>query len=509
MTTKTTPDVESPAYRAMQPAWSRSRLVRGGTDAFRANAAELLPRYPAEPMLDWQRRVERTFVTSFLDQAIQMAIGLATRHDPELGKDVPEVIRQDWEDLDGEGNHGAVVTSMAMDAALADGHHVLLTEFPPADPDLSEAEEQARGLRPYVVRVGIDQILSWRTAIVGSRRQITQVVIRECEQQEDGPFSTKTVTRYRVYRHPVNSLVVSWEVWEESLVAGATVVTMTADGVLAGPTRIPIAVIYGGKQTGVLTSKPALDDLAQANIRWAQVESDRTETLHKAGIILLEIVGELQNDGETGKPPAELVLRQGGAVMLKAGGSIEFKEANGNAMPQQLEELARIEKRMAAMALSIMKNDPAGPETATESRQRAAKEESILQRLVRSTRDALEQTLIFMAEYRNARRRTIEVGNLAVTLRKDFAEIVSPEVIRLASDLEERRQLTMDRLLRLVQRSGMLGDDFDPEAEVQALAEQAADAMPRDLTALADDELEAEFTALEAQRAERVARRAA
>lgn len=527
------PDTPSATYRALEPKWQRCRDVRGGTDVFREKATTYLPRFLAEADKDWATRVSQTFVTSYLDQAIGMSVGLISKHDPELGAEVPAILKADWENLDGQGNHGAVVTQMAQDQALQDGHVILLTDAPPEQ--AARADEEAATWRPYVVRVGVDDILSWRTAVIGGRLTLLQLVIRERALEADGTFGERTATRYKVFRQAwatgadaagvaftdYTKPYVQWERWEEvrsptgevtdlTLAAHGDLGRFRADGSrLSGPSQIPVAVIYGGKPTGILTSRPPLEDIAFANIRWAQVESERAATLHKAGIIMLAVTGELQGAPETGKAAgAAGVLRitQGGGIHLKAGGSAEWIEPQGTALDQQFKEREAIEKRIAGMALAILKEDPIAPATATESRREQAKEESLLARLVRSTKDALEQTLIYLAEFRG-----LPTTSLSVTLPRDFATFISTEDLRLASELEEKGQLTMATLLQMVARSGRFGDGFDPAAEAEALAQEAVTEppAPTDPSTMTDEELEAEFTALERQRAERLARRGA
>src|SRR5690606_20304874 len=80
------PDQLSPAYKAMAPGWTLCRDVRGGTDTLRAKKETYLPRFGVEPEEDWNARVAMTFVPSFLDQAIELAVGLITRHDPQLAE---------------------------------------------------------------------------------------------------------------------------------------------------------------------------------------------------------------------------------------------------------------------------------------------------------------------------------------------------------------------------------------------------------------------------------------
>lgn len=513
------PTAEHPAVPRMRPKWQRSRIVRGGTDSFRAEKATLLPRYSAEDMIDWDARVSLTVVIDFLNQAIEGLVGLGLRHDPELGANVPEQLADYWEDLDGEGNHGTVVLAQTLDQAIQDGHHVLFTDHPVVDRKMRLDEERALNLRPYVRRIGVDQIKSWRTIVVGGRRILGQFVFTETVDVPTGVFGSSSVTRYRVYRQRFRAMgrgkdapidlkrpYVEWEVWEEQQHGAVTTVERTSSGTIRkGPTQIPIAIAYGGKRGKVLESEPVLDGLAHANIRWGQVASDLANTLHLAGIPIPVIIGKLLEElDENGKPKSDLRISTSKPLEIDAGGDFKFVSASGESLASSRAELQDWETRMGAMALSIIQPTSRTTETATESNRQRAKEQSKLQRSLRSLEDAAEQTLIYMAQYAG-----LPTEGCEITIRRDFDDILSIEHLRLLSDLADRRQLTLRRFLREIKRAGAVGTDFEVDEEVDALERQEHDAPEGpDPETLSDDELAARVVELEAiiaKRKQRVA----
>ena len=503
----------SPAYLAMQPGWTRCRDVRAGTDRLRDKKSTYLPRFTAEDPLDWNVRIQNTTVVDFVEQAIGAYTGLALKTDPELGEDVPEELVEDWENLDGEGNHGAVVAASALGAMLCDGHIAFLTEHPPTAAGMTLAQQNALGVRPYVVLIKVDQILSWRTEVIGGHRWLMQLVIQETVERADGAFGTTCVTRYRVYRQrfeltdptpapsgavaaPVEDLTkpfVAWEVWEDVKDAGAESTIIVGSGMLAGPQRIPLRVAYGGTSEAFLTSTPPLEGLALTNIRWAQVASERANTLQKCGFPIPVIVGELT--GQTpAKPGADQVISPGKAMQVKAGGDFKIVAAPGDALEQQRLELEDWEKRAGSQSLAMLQRD-ISPETATASRMKNAKEQSKLMRAIRSLEDALEGVLMDMAAYRG-----LDPTGVSVTIRRDVGDVVDAATLQLLSQLEERGQLTQLRLLQELKRAGVMGNDFEPTAEVEALANDQGDTPPPrpDPATMSDDELAAEMAQLAA-----------
>ena len=512
----------SPAYQEMQPRWSRCRDVRGGTEVFRAKRAQYLPKFEVESPKDWAARVEMTVVVDWLEQAITTFVGIGMRHDPTLGADVPPEIVEDWENLDGDGNHGAMVAQRALDQALTDGHVVLFTDHPTATATLTRQQEQELRIRPYVMRVAVDRIPSWRVGMIGGERWLLQFVIQETTDEPDGTFATSPKTRYRVFRQQFESAgsgsggvmgldltrpYVSWETWEEVSGHGVNATVKTNEGTLRGPTRIPVAVVYGGQGTGILMSKPPFDGLAFSNIRWAQVMSDRTASLHRCGIPIPVIIGQLAADPTTLKQPADLKLSSSSPLQIDVGGDFKIVEAQGTVLEQARLELQDWEKRIGAQSLAILQRDTAGAETATAHRMNRGREESKLARALRSLEDALELSLQFMADYRGLDRELIDV-----TVQRDFGDVVDPQTLDLLSRLQERGQLTITRLLMELQRASVFGNDFVVADEVADI-ERGMGMEPMgmgpppatEVAAMTDAELAAELAVLDAEHRKRVA----
>lgn len=476
---KDQPTWKSPAYLEMEKRWQRCRDIRAGTDVIREKKHAYLPRFVAEDGRDWDARVNMTVVVDFFEQAVTTFVGMGLRTDPELGKEVPEEIQEDWENLDGEGNHGAVVAQHALDAALTDGHCVLLAESPEFPLGLRGDEQLDRGIRPYMVIIKINQICSWRAEVKGGEKILMQFVFEEPVEAADGEFGAKTLSRYRRFRQQFPMVkrpsgqveedlaagFVEWELWEETTRGSYSKIK---SGVLAGVTRIPAWPVYGGKREGILKSRPPLDGLAHSNIRWAQVMSERASSLNRCGMPIPVILGDLiAQPGPDGKPSADIVLSSTRGVHLKTGGDFKFAEATGTALEQTRLELQDWEKRMGAQSLAMLQRDTEAAETATAHRMNRGREESKLRRALRSLEDALEGVLQDMARYRGLDPETIDI-----TLNRDIGGVVPPEVLTLLSSLEEKGQLTLTRLLLEIKRAGLVGNDFDPEAEVKKVRQE-------------------------------------
>lgn len=463
MTTKhDTPDVWSDEAQAMRPRWELCRDVRGGTEVMRAKKSTYLPKFEAEAEKDWLTRVELTFAYDAFGLTIDTLTGLALTTEPELGEDVPVRIREEWEDIDGEGTHGSIFALQALDSALNDGHAGILTDFPPAEEGLTLAEEQSRGLRAYMVRVTIDQLPSWRWMIYGGRRILAQIVIASIAEEPDGAFGSKKVPEFRVYRQEFDQdgkPYVTWEKWrtgekETTRVEGPTPIR--------GPKFIPFAPHFGGQRTGFLTSIPPLLGLAHSNVQHTQLSSDQAMLMHKCAVPIYVITG-VNNPSD---------LKVGNAVWtIPKDTSAEVLEITGASLEVRRTAMVDLERRMADQGVAMLQRDTSAPRTATEVEFSRTRQESKLARAVRSLQDALEASFGFMAEYYGETK-----GGGSITIRRDFAALtLSDTDMELLTSMRERGDLTHETFLKLVRTRGGVFEQIEPEEEVEAVREEMGD----------------------------------
>jgi hypothetical protein len=440
----------------MEARWTLVRDVRAGTEAMRSQT--YLPKFEAEDQKDWQARVDMTFAYDAVDQTLGAMLGLAFMNEPELGEDVPAQILVDWENIDGEGTHGTVFATQVLDAAVQDGHALILTEYPPASDGLTLADQQALAIRAYLVRVTVDQIRSWRVITHGGRRVLGQIVIRFETEAPEGAFGTAAKVEYRVYRQQFGpeGPFVEWELWEE--VEHETL--LREEGVLRGPQFIPVTPVFAGQRTGFLESLPPLLGLAYSNIDHTQVKSDRRFSMHKCAIPVPVFIG--RDRGPTGD--SAVVMSSSRGIDINIGGDAKILEPAGNALQALREEVLDIEERMGHQGMAMVLPQDGASRTATEIQFTRTRQESKLARAVRSLQDALEASFQFMAEYYG-----LEDGG-SITLRRDFTALtLSDADLAMLTAARERGDLTLETFLEFVRLKGGLFERLDPVQEAEAV----------------------------------------
>lgn len=458
----------SPEYEAMRPGWERVRLVRDLNESIKTKSATVLPRYEAEGLLSWTTRRDMTFAFEAVDETIHALVGLATRHPPVLGDDVPKRLRLEWEDLDGQGTHGDVVVQHLLDLALQDGHAAVLVDCPPSKEGLNAEEEARAGIRAYVVLVPIDRITAWRTGRVLGRHVVTMVKLREDRQEVAGAFGTKTIPRYRtLYQNltPTGEAFVTYVVHEE--VKGKPGEWYVSDeGRMRGPTFIPLYGAYGGEQTGLLTSKPPLRGLAFTNLDHTQVGSDLRYSMHKCAIPVPIFVGRVSDSNAT---DATIVLSSDNGLDMMLGGDAKYLEPTGAALEALRVYRTDLKLQMGSQGFSMLRRESTVTTTATEKTMQASREESKLSKAVRSVNDAMEGVLGAMAAF----YRLPKGGS--ITMDRNFTDVqLTADDIRVLADLEATGRLTLDTLLAQIQRGSRVLEGVDIPKEVGKLKLEAS-----------------------------------
>lgn len=480
-TTNDSPATESAAYVEMRRRQKICRAARGGTEVLcGTEASTYLPQWEAETPKDYQVRKAITFAYDAFAQAENALIGLALGRGVELDpKDVPERIRRDWENIDGQGTHGDIFAQYVAGDALVDGHAGILVEYPqiPDGAIVTLKDETEFGVRAYLVRVKAEQIINWRTVTFGGQQVLSLLVIRETGTEPEGDFLATSVRRYRVYRlrfqdvdrfgRSINPYP-TCQVYKEVVGVGGNASTITPEpevpvrpntstpGAAVKLDRIPFAPVYGGQQEGVLLSLPPLLGLAYSNIRHTQVQSERAVNEHICAVPWRVLTGVNPED------KTDIVVSASGVTKLGVDADAKLVESQGVALADLLAELQAIEKRMASQAGAMTEHGTGVDRTATEARLGDARDKSKLERMIRSVEDALEASFGFMAAYYG-----LPDGG-SVTVRRTFADLLSDDQMRMMAETRARGDLTLETWLTIL-KQGSLPATFDPAQEAEAV----------------------------------------
>lgn len=473
-----TPRFRSPLYFEMSPFWKICRDLFAGTKAIRANAEAYIPQNGSETAKDYVGRIQRTECFPGFSHSVKGLTGIVTREDPELQDDVPLRIKDEAEDIDGQGTHFAVFAKRYFMDGLTTGHAGILIDVPPVEKErvgtLTLKEEQDIGLRAYWILIHAENIYSARFKTIKGIVTLTQIVFHEATEEAVGDFAVYTISRYRVFRCDPETDAVTWELWEDDI-SGLTSdpPKKIGDGVVTNQTRIPFVVFYAGQRIGPLHTEPPLLDLAYSNIAHVQVLSDRRHSLHIASVPILVFVGRplsAQQDEEGNAKTQEVGSNVGLDVPI--GGDVKYVEHNGSALGQTREELTDLERRMSALGLSLLQQMVRPAESAEAKRIDKSEKDAIVKSPSRSWVDSMEMALQFWANYYR------EDSGGSIFVNDDYEDVVlDATMIKVYSDMVAADQLDLETMYTILKNRGALPEDVDLEVVKANIEKQQAKAL--------------------------------
>lgn len=438
----------TPAVDAMRTRAALIRTLMQGTAAMRAAGERYAPKYPAEVKEAYQARIARSTLFNATSKTVADFVGRVFRSPIVLGDDVPKEIVEYAENIDLAGCHINEFARAAFADAMQSGIGYILADAPIRPEGLRQTveAERAAGLRPYLVYVPIERLIGWRSAMVNNVETLTQVRIKECVVEPDGPWGEKEIDQVRVlepgrwwtYRRKMQQS----EEWIEHE-SGTTSLT-----------HIPLAPIYL-KRTGFMTGEPPLSDLAELNAaHWAS-SSDQRNILTVARCPLLFGAGFTSDD--------QVVI--GASTMIRtsdAAAKLTYVEHSGAAIGAGRQDLQDLEHQMQAMGLQLLVPNPG--QTATGEIRDNAKERSALDAMAGALQDALEQAFGFLAEFAGLGQ---DKGG-SLTVNRDFGIVGGADATTLLAAVNSG-QISRQTFLNELRRRSILSEDLDFEAELARL----------------------------------------
>ena len=461
-----------------QEVWADCRLAYFGTRALFQHIERYIPKHPKERAIDYRRRATFTRFYNAFGRTVRGVAGLPFRRPPTYGDDIPALVREHCEDIDGEGTHLDVFARRLFEDGLTTGTVGILVDAPTVTGTLSKAQEEEYGARPYWRHVLCEDVVSWADQRINGRRRLVQLVLREATETLNG-FATTYATSYRVYRHTESGI--TSQLYTEDV--GADGVLTITEGVvvpLSNVTRIPYVPLLLGLQTSSMTAFTPLLDLLDTNLQHFVNSSDRNWLMHlccfptpvRKGSLVNPQAG---NNPDTAQAQAKAVDVWGGNVMLRVptDGDFYYREPSGSAFAPTGQEIEKLEQRMAALGLAFLASDTRAAETAEAKRLDAAVQNATLSASATALDDAVRQALALHAEFlKLATRKTgsgVWSGGTWTTSKDYEQQLLSPQMLDTYAKMEASGQLSLRTLWKVMAMLGALPEDFNPDDEEEAI----------------------------------------
>lgn len=458
-------DVSTPAaeYLRRKDQWARARALLAGTAAMRAAGETYLPRFQAEEVSSWRRRLETTVLHAGFASIVRTMAGLPFSKPISFGDDaLGELVGKagdgnersgGWiEDIDLKGNHLQIFAKRVFHEALALGSSHILVDMPGEAPSTA-ADDLSR--RPRWVHYSPEQLLDARRAKVGGRERFVHVRLAERVREHDG-FSEAFVDQMRLIEPG------RWEFWRKQR-GGNWAIHESGPYDLDFVALVPF--LSGSEDRGEFSSQSPLDNAGHLNITHWQSASDQRNVLTFSRFAMLFVRGASNADLKLG--PMTVITTD------EEFGDAKVLEHTGAAIQAGERDLAKLEEQMEAEGLKMLVRRP-GNVTATEMVIDESKDQSELEALAGQFSDALE----LAAEYTAAWLGRPEGSGGSITVSQDFGVVANADkIMSTVLKLRELGDLSAEDALEELQRAGLLSDSLNIEEALERAARDEAKAM--------------------------------
>ncbi|GLI23476.1 hypothetical protein GGQ86_002986 [Xanthobacter flavus] len=499
MTDQPTPATPSSDHTAMAQFWGMVRDILGGAPAMRKNCESYLPKLPEETTADHDSRVALSPFTNIYGDisgnlaskpfAKELCLSDATPVEIAGTADVEGERSGGLADnIDAQGNNLHVFASNSFKEGVDKGLTWILVDFTRARPTvegrpLSQAEEQAQGLRPYWVHLPPEQVIAAYSVAVGGVDTLFHARVLECEKVRNG-FGEKEVKRVRVMDRafldvtpdgaPTALGPATWTLYEEQKRDGKDQpewVEIDAGAYSIG--LIPLVPVFIGQRVGAsFRVIPPLRDLA-----YMQVEEYQQEANLKS-ISMLTAFPMLAGNGVN--PPVD---KEGEAIVVPVGprsvlfappnndgnhGEWKFIEPSAESLKFLEERLNTFRDQMRDLGMQPLARSNL---TVVTSANLSRKASSQVQKWAILFEDALDQALAITCKWLGI------PDEASAEVYKDFSvEAEEGEELTALLNAEKQRVVSKQTVAEEFKRRGVLSDDYDHEKDQLRLADEQADA---------------------------------
>jgi hypothetical protein len=421
--------------------------LMGGEKAMKEARQKYLPKEPMENDEQYELRIKRSTLKNYFGWAVDNHTGRIFNKPIVLSEDTPDIIKEYNKDLDLMGsNTNNFYRNVFIDTEIK-GISYVYVDYPRTEADMSLAEAQDAGLRPYCIHIKAEQVIKAVPTMVNGRIVLGRAHVVEEVEVPEGKWNTKTIEQVRVL-YPGY-----WELWRRNETGEWAIY----DEDVTKLDYIPLVPLYG-KRTGFFTGKSPLQDLANINRAHWQSYSDQMNITHVARVPILYGNGFNDND--------EIKVGAGSMVQGPKDSKLEYVEHTGAAIDAGMNEVKDLEERMLLESLELTDNST---KTATGQALGVSDVNCSLQDLSLRLQDMITKVNNIMCDWESIDRAGSALVNTDFGLHmRDGSEA------NILLKMRQNRSISIDTFHREMKRRGLLSPDFNSASDIKLLDDEKA-----------------------------------
>jgi len=441
--------MKHPQYELYRPVWDKTRdAVRGSVQIKEKKHVYLPVPDPetaderlGENTLRYRQYIRRAVFANYTGRTKNALVGAAFRKAPVY--ELPEMLEYLIDDATGDGLGIEQLAKDELSNLLETGRSFLLVDFPQAEAGMSAEDIQRLAIRASIIPYTCEQVVNWRTDVVGGRKLVTMIVLAENYKTADDEFGHDSEVQYRVLRLRQDGY--TQQVYREDEPFTEEIYPRKADG--SSWDVIP-AVFVGSKNNDSTVDDAPLADIADVNIAHYRNSADYEESCFITGQPTLFLTHSLNMEEFFEYNPEGIKLGSRAGHVLGESGNATLLQPNANQLV--LEAMRAKEGQMVALGARII-TDRGSNETAEGARIRFASENSVLGDIVGNLSAALQQCVEWCGEFMGTG------DDVAFEINREFYDkSVDPQLIMSMVTLMDRQIISDQDIFNRLKSAGII-----------------------------------------------------
>jgi hypothetical protein len=466
-------DSKHPEYKKWLPTWTKCRDAAAGQDAVKAKGETYLKRLPGQSDADYKVYLDPVYFFEATGQTVKGMSGMIFRKPSVMT--IPDTTKALMDDDDIKNDE---FSAQLVDEVLTVNRVGVLIDYSTVSVDdgreLSQAEAEAMGLRPYMTVYKAEVIWNWKEAPVGGKKMLSLVVLGEEYEEAEDEFTSEQKTQARVldltpdaegklvYRQRIFRKSEDVKTKDEWIQHGEDIYPSMSNGQRLN--YIPFRM-FDALDGTMRVKKPPLLGLVNMNMSHYYTIAELEHALLFAGNPTPFFSGDFVT--EDGVEVTTISIGSSKGIHMTAGSEGKYLEFTGQGVTPLKDNEKEKREMMAVLGARILAPEKRAVEAAETASIHRSSENSVLASIARVVSAGLKWCI-------EVRRDWIgDTGDVEVELNTDYFPIpmTTEDIINLV-DGWQRGAYAYSDFLRMMKRGEMIDESRTAEDIREELAEE-------------------------------------